>query len=332
MANTDQLDNDNVFSVGVSSYGRCEVSHDGHINIQDLTIKIEENAYKICNDFLKIKKNYHLKIPDYLFKQIPVYPTPVEFHISEVTHVTDEYALQEIWNSEGFKAWGNKDDKFSWWSLKINEESIKEAEEHYLEEMFPDRTQEQREKQETFLNKFTTSPAFDIQKSRFGNFRFTFPLNELMEAYKNQMCGGKDPVLRAYKTTFYRQEIMYVVLIHSPEVNEKFEKFPEIESSLLFDYKKDTIIWKAQAICENLKYQLLLDKEKKIAETEHVINQYYVWDHVALAFHFNGVLHFPKEKLKESITYCEIDEINLSRSDPLSLKEAEEIIHHYTSL
>nr|XP_055069368.1 uncharacterized protein LOC129450545 [Misgurnus anguillicaudatus] len=327
MANIDQLDNDNVFSVGVSSRRRCEVSHDGHINIQDLTIKIEENASKIVNDFLKIKRDYHLKIRDYLFKKIPVYPTPVEFHISELTHVTGQHALQEICNSKGFKA--KEDDTFSWWSLKINEESIKEAEESYLEEMFPDRTQEQRENQETFLNKFTTSPAFDIQKSRYGNFRFTFPLNELMEAYKNQMCGGKDPVLRAYKTTFYKQEIMYVVLIHSPELNEKFEQFPEIESSSLFDYKNDTIIWKAQAICNNIEYKLLVNREEKIAETEPFINQkyYYVWDHVALAFHFSGVLHFPKEKLKESITCCEIDEINLSGSYSLSLEEAKEILH-----
>ncbi|XP_065121008.1 uncharacterized protein [Paramisgurnus dabryanus] len=332
MANTDQLDNDNVFSVGVSSYGGEEVSHDGHINIQDLTIMIEENASQIRNDFLQINRNYNLRILDYLSKEIPDYPTPVEFHISEVTHVTNKHGFQEILNSEGFKAREYKDDTFSWWSLKINEENINEAEERYLEEMFPDRTQEQRENQETFLNKFTTSPAFDIQKSRYGNFRFTFPLNELMEAYKNQKCGVKDPVLRAYKTTFYKQEIMYVVLIHSPEDNEKFEKFPEIESSLLFDYNNDTIIWKAQAICENHEYQLLLDEENRIAETEHIINQFYVWDHVALAFHFNGVLHFPKEKLKESITCCEIDTINLSRSERLSLEEAEEIKHHYTSM
>ncbi|XP_073671403.1 uncharacterized protein [Paramisgurnus dabryanus] len=311
----------NVFSVGERSYGGEEVSHDGHINIQDLTIKIEENASQIRIRFVKNK--YHLKILDYLLKEIPDYPTPVEFHIS-VTHVTEENALQEILNSEGFKAREYKDDTFSWWSLKINEETIKEAEQRYLEETFPDRTQEQREKQETFLNKFTTSPAFDIQKSRYGNFRFTFPLNELMAAYKNQMCGGKDPVLRAYKTTFYRQEIMYVVLIHSPEDNEKFKKFPEIESSLLFDYNNDTIIWKAQAICDNIRYQLLLDQDNKIAETKDVKwNQYYVWDHVGLAFHFSGVLHFPKEKLKQSITCCEIDTINLSGSYSSSLEEAE---------
>ncbi|KAI7790428.1 uncharacterized protein LOC130550372 [Triplophysa rosa] len=324
MANADQPDT--VFCVGRNSRGRTNVSHDGHIGIEDLRIKIEKNASKICNDFAKKHINYKLKICEYLSKIIPNYPTPVEIHISEVTHVTDEDSLREILDSGGFQGCGRRNYTFSWWSLKIVDKSIRAAEQRYLEDTLPNRTQEQRERQKPFLNKFTTSPAFDNEKSRYGNFRFTFPLTELMERYRNEMCGGQNPVLREFKTIFYRQEIMYVVLIHSPEVNEKFKNFREIESSLFVDYKEDTIIWKAQAICNNLQFQLLLNEENKIAVTEPVINQFYVWDHITLAFYFNGVLHFPKEKLIECLTCCETADINLSRSDDLSLEEAKEIL------
>lgn len=313
-----------------NSRGQNEVSCDGYINIKDLGIKIEENASKICNDFSKIHIRYNLKILEYLSKTIPNYPTPVEFHISEVTHTTNKDKLQEILGSEGFKAFGDNNDPFSWWSLKIDEQSIREAEQRYLEDKFPNRTQEQKERQKPFLNEYTTSPAFDNEKSRYGNFRFTFPLTELMEQYRNQMCGGQDPVLRVYKTIFYKQEIMYVVLIHSPDVNDTFKDFPDIISSLFVDYKGDTIIWKAQAICENLKFDLSLNEENKIAVTDSVINQFYVWDHITLAFHFNGVLHFPKEKLKEIVTCCENAKVNLSRSHFMSLEEAEEVLRLLT--
>lgn len=330
MNNTD-LSLQNVFCVGRNSRDLPKVSHNGHIGIKDLKIKIERNAFKTCDDFAKKQIIYELKILEYLSRTVPNYPNPVEFHISEVTHVTDKVSLLKILDSGGFQACGRSNYKFSWWSLKINDERIRAAEQHYLEDKFPNRTQEQRERQKPFLNKFTTSPAFDNEKSRYGNFRFTFPLTELMERYRNQMCGGQDPVLREFKTIFYRQEIMYVVLIHSPEVNEKFKDFPEIESSLFVDYKGDTIIWKAQAICKNLQFQLLLNEENKIALTEPVTNnEFYVWDHITLAFHFNGVLHFPEEKLKGSLTCCEIAEVKLSRNDDLSLEEANEILRSLT--
>jgi len=66
----------------------------------------------------------------YLSKNIPEYPTPVEFHITELTHVTTKTNLREIWDSEGFK--GLDQDSLLWWSLKINEADIRAAEERYL--------------------------------------------------------------------------------------------------------------------------------------------------------------------------------------------------------
>ncbi|XDV25721.1 hypothetical protein PO909_029590 [Leuciscus waleckii] len=300
-----------------------EVSHDGHISINDLRNALQDdtNVQQIRRDFMIIDlRNYDLKILGYLTGNIPEYPNPVEFHISEVTHVTDENSFDQICESEGFKAYGNDDEKFSWWSLKIDERSIEAAEQRYLEKVFPNRSEEQKKKQDEFLNKFTTSPAFHIKESRYGTVRFSFPLNELMKTYTEQVCGDQgDPVLREYKTMFYKQEIMYVVLVHSPEHNERFEKFPRIknedyeENQIVWKAQENLIVWKAQAIGNAIEFKLILNEEDKITEIEPAQKQYYyVWDHVCLAFHFDGVLKFTEEDLKKSVTHCELSQKNCS--------------------
>lgn len=86
-------------------------------------------------------KNRHM-YKTYLLKDIPEYPSPVEFHITEVAHVTNKTSLEKICESEGFK--GLDTDSFSWWSLKINEADIRAAEERYLEKLFPDMTKEEK--------------------------------------------------------------------------------------------------------------------------------------------------------------------------------------------
>lgn len=307
------------------------VSHVGHISIEDLRNALQEdtNVEQILHDFKKLGITYELKLLDYLTRSIPNYPTPTEFHISEVTHVTDLYGLHKILESEGFKAYDNDndDEKFSWWSLKIDKESIQAAEERYLEKVFPNRSQEQTERQELFLSKFTTSPAFHIDESRYGNFRFSFPLNDLMEKYRVQMCGDQDPVLREYKTMFYKKEIMYVVLVHSPEDNERFKKFPSIENSSFVDYEESQILWKAQAIGDDIRFNLMLIKEDNIAKAEPVNKQYYVWDNVCLAFHLKDVLKFPKETLKKSLTPCNVTKIHSVKGKCCSYEEAKEILN-----
>ncbi|KAK9973496.1 hypothetical protein ABG768_024223 [Culter alburnus] len=284
-----------AFHVGIKR--NCPVvSHVGHISIEDLRNALQEdtNVEQILHDFKKLGITYELKLLDYLTRSIPNYPTPTEFHISEVTHVTDLYGLHKILESEGFKAYDNDndDEKFSWWSLKIDKESIQAAEERYLEKVFPNRSQEQTERQELV-----------------------------------QMCGDQDPVLREYKTMFYKKEIMYVVLVHSPEDNERFKKFPSIENSSFVDYEESQILWKAQAIGDDIRFNLMLIKEDNIAKAEPVNKQYYVWDNVCLAFHLKDVLKFPKETLKKSLTPCNVTKIHSVKGKCCSYEEAKEILN-----
>ena len=75
-----------------------------------------------------------------------------------------------------------------WWSLSVGPDEIKSAERRLLEKTYPDQKEEQLQMQQGFLEKFTTSPAF-LKTSRLGSYRFTFPLEELLEAYSKQVQG-----------------------------------------------------------------------------------------------------------------------------------------------
>ncbi|XP_056310916.1 uncharacterized protein LOC130222353 [Danio aesculapii] len=285
---------------------------------------IFEGEHILINDLRTRKEIVERPISRYINKEIIGYPTSVEFHITEVAHVTNLTSLHKIWDSEGFK--GHNENQFSWWSQKINNCDIQEAEERYLERLFPNRSKEAKSAQQPVLKQFTTSPLFNNEISRYGNFRFTFPLSELMETYKKQKCEGEEPVLRVYGTKIFRQEIEYVVLVHSPQFNEKFKNFPLLTSSPIVDYDGHRIIWKAQAICEthNLELDLQLGD---ILVAKPMFYQFYVWDQVSFAFHTNEVLIFPKTKLKASLRCCEHDsKIDLSLGKNCSsVKDAERV-------
>ncbi|KAI5622806.1 hypothetical protein C0J50_17684 [Silurus asotus] len=225
----------------------------------------------------------------YLGKNITPYPSPVEFWVSDVTHITKKPGYEEIMKSEAFKP----GKEFSWWSLKINENEIREAEERYME---------RNNVLEPFLKKFTTSPAFKPE-SRFGNYRFTFPLTDLLKWYKEQNCGGKEPVLRVHETVIYKQKIMYTVLIHSPEDNKGFGKYPLLENSECVNYQDGKIVWKAQAICETHSYKFVAGTAIK---NEYPV--YYVWDQVCLVFHLPPpkTLKISRGDLENSFSPCEL--------------------------
>ncbi|MCJ8736556.1 hypothetical protein PDJAM_G00013900 [Pangasius djambal] len=240
----------------------------------------------------------------YLIKKIPPYPTPVEFWVSNVAHVTDETGFKGILKSEQFRA---PKSELSWWDLKIKKEEIRAAEKNYMKRNFSNKAKEPNE-QKPFLETFTTSPLFQLKKSRYGNYRFTFPLAELMEWYKEQNCGGKEPVLRVYGTVTYKQQIVYTVLIHSPEDSERFGEYPLLEASEWVRYQDGKIIWKAQAICETHRYQFVSGEVQRLKT-----HLFYVWDQVSLVFHLPNrtkpckAVKIPRQRLIEALEACKLD-------------------------
>ncbi|XP_026998800.2 uncharacterized protein LOC125138349 [Tachysurus fulvidraco] len=253
----------------------------------------------------------------YIMKEIPPYPSPVEFGVSDVAHVTDQTGFRGIMESQQFRP---PKSEFSWWDLKIKEEEIRAAETGYMETNFTNEAQELNE-QKPFLEKFTTSPLFQLEKSRYGNYRFTFPLTDLMKWYKEQNCGGEEPVLRMYETITYKQEIVYTVLIHSPGDNKRFGEYPLLEASEWVRYQDGKIIWKAQAICETHRYQFVSGEVQSL--NTHL---FYVWDQVSLVFHLPKpkALKIPTERLIEALEACKLDKIDLSRDKEERYREAKE--------
>ncbi|KAI4903727.1 hypothetical protein NFI96_021718 [Prochilodus magdalenae] len=307
------------FKAELNSRYMTEVSMEGqHLSLEDLRKYIEKDPTiwkKICDlprrdiDGFKSKTRNKPRILDYLDKitSMPPYPTPVEFRVSSIAHVTTKEPCITILTSEQVKP---PESEFSWWTLATSEEEIKSADKLYIQN-------QKIQRKRPFLNKFTTSPAFQRDTSRYGNYRFTFPLTELMELYKEQNCGGEEPVLRVFKTMFYKQEIVYAVLVHSPQ-SKKFEDHPLLEESKFAHYEDGQIIWHAQAISGDHSFKLVVDDYKSQINVKcQRWPTYYVWDHICLAFHLPGqkALKVPRKRLIEALDACELHEQNLLKCE-----------------
>ncbi|XP_023255953.1 uncharacterized protein LOC111650307, partial [Seriola lalandi dorsalis] len=196
------------------------------------------------NDLKLEARSRSLEIPQYFFRKLPPYPRP-ELQVSHLKHDTDRGGLRGIKRDGGFRA----ADCLQWWSLAVKPEDISAAETRLLEETYPDRTEQQAQTQHSFLGRFATSPAF-LETSRLGSYRFTFPVEEVLEAYSQQFCSGAPPVLRVSKTVLYKQRVMYAVLVHSP-ANQEFQKLPLLsDDPTVCVYKDGRFTWSCQAMCE----------------------------------------------------------------------------------
>ncbi|XP_033992889.1 uncharacterized protein LOC117488198 isoform X2 [Trematomus bernacchii] len=220
----------------------------------------------------------------YLFKngRIPEYPRP-EILVSHLKHDTDRQGLERIKESGGFK--GKQD--LVWWGLSVGGEELRSAEQRLLQETYPDRTEQQVQDQQSFLGEFASSPAFK-ESPMFGSYQFTFPLQELLEAYSLQFCGGEQPLMRVYETNLYKQEVMYVVLVHSPANQEQFSEYPLLtdDPNAVCCYRDGRFIWRPEAMCETHRFKLFRNDETQQMEVRPCSpDENYVWDNVRIALH-----------------------------------------------
>ncbi|XP_010738213.3 uncharacterized protein LOC104926127 [Larimichthys crocea] len=269
---------------------------------------------------------HHLKLNDlkeealrvglehgYLYKEnIPAYPRP-EFHVSHLNHDTNGSGCSAISRDNGFK--NPLKDSLLWWSLVVGPDEITSAERRLLETTYPHRTEWQSQMQQSFLGKFATSQAFQ-KTSRLGSYRFTFPLEEVLQAYSDQFCSGAQPVMRVFKTILYKKEVVYAVLVHSPADQERFSHFPLLTDhpDSVCTYKDGCFIWRSQAMCKEHRYELVLRPDQKQIEAEEVRCQYYVWDNVAIALQVDEqVLKFDCNRLRENLKFCEKAEVTIAR-------------------
>ncbi|XP_028276584.1 uncharacterized protein LOC114445682 [Parambassis ranga] len=267
----------------------------------------------------------------YLFKNnIPEYPRP-EFHVTHLKHDTEQHGLRGIMEDLGFKNPGTG--SLLWWSLAVGPEEITSAERRLLETSFPDQTDEQAAKQQSFLWKFASSPAF-LETSRLGSYRFTFPLQEVLKAYSQQFCSGGQPVMRVFKTILYKQEVVYVVLVHSPDSDELFSGYPLLtdDPNAVCSYRDNCFIWRPEATCETHRYQLITrpdENQMEVLELSGYDTTFYVWDNVAVALHMdnNQVLTFDADQLRQNLKFCSPGYPPISRSIRFdSFEKAQEVV------
>ncbi|XP_029925501.1 uncharacterized protein LOC115371973 [Myripristis murdjan] len=287
----------------------------------------------------------------YLRKEnIPKYPRP-EFHVSYLRHDTGRDGLIGIAEDSGFRAPYRDEDEedpedpetmnLIWWSLSVGPDEVDAAEERLLENRFPYRTVQQAISQESFLWDFASSPAFK-ETSRFGSYRFTFPVQELLDAYSEQLCDSMEPVLRVYDTVLYKQEVMYSVLVHSEDYNYLFEDYPLLTDSPdeVCAYEDGTFIWRSEAMSQHHRFKLVewpYYRQMGSVPVSRRWSQYYVWDNVAVAFHMAGgqSLNFDMYQLGECLTFCErgyptIPRPGCSADENFdSFEDAEEIVEYY---
>ncbi|KAL2083056.1 hypothetical protein ACEWY4_020829 [Coilia grayii] len=260
---------------------------------------------------------------------VPHYPRPVEFRTFRVAHVTTEYGLHGIMNCSGFKG-GERSGRL-WFGLVIGQKEIDAAEQRYLEKLFPARTPWEKRRQMPFLHNFTTSPVFNVE-SRYGNFRFSFSLPDVLQAYSAQFCGGKEPILRVWETIVYKQEVMYTVLVHSPDVYD-YDGFPILgyNDKGVCAYWNGEITWRAQAVSQTHKCRLIENRNERELDVEEGWQNPYVWDHVTLAFDIpaDSALLFPYNQLLRSLTAC--GDADTALNPLIGRAAAEEIIWHYNN-
>ncbi|XP_051250873.1 uncharacterized protein LOC127360476 [Dicentrarchus labrax] len=290
----------------------------------------------------QVFRGQHLKLTDlkmqqglnnrYLFKDnIPAYPRP-EFYVSHLKHDTDQAGLRGIRKDDGFRNQAeDKGPRLLWWSLVVGPDEIRSAERRLLETTYPDRTEEQAQKQQSFLEKFATSPVF-MESSRLGSYRFTFPLEEVLTAYRDQFCSGAQPVMRVFRTVLYKQEVMYAVLVHSPANQQLFSDLPLLtdDPNSVCTYRDGHFIWRSEAMCETHRYEWLKRDDEMMMEASPVCtrSEFYVWDNVAVALHVDEeVLQFDADRLRENLTFCQEGPAPISRPSKFDdFPQAEEVV------
>ncbi|XP_075894225.1 uncharacterized protein LOC142896438 [Nelusetta ayraudi] len=156
------------------------------------------------------------------------------------------------------------------------------------------------------LKKFATSPAF-LESSRLGAYRFTFPLEKVLQAYSKQFCDGEEPIMGAYRTYLYKQEVMYVVLVHRPCDKELFLDHDQLTDTPnpVCAYKDGRIIWRAQAMCDRHKWTLNNSSDQLMEAVRARPAELYVWDNVSIALHVGDqLLTFDDNDLCNSLKFC----------------------------
>ncbi|XP_078786689.1 uncharacterized protein LOC144983628 isoform X2 [Oryzias latipes] len=146
---------------------------------------------------------------------------------------------------------------------------------------------------------------------------------------KFQFCAGGQPVMRVFETVLYKQEIMYSVLVHSPNGPEDFSQYPllaEDQNAVCF-FKDGRFIWRSEAMCGTHGFKLI--QHDNNLTVEGIPDYYYVWDNVAIAFHVGQtVLKFDVNQLRQNLKSCKRDSVTYNYREDLTAEDPEAVIRN----
>lgn len=278
-----------------------------------------------------------------------------EFPVCRLQHVTGESSMDGIYDEERFKitmrAIRPEFRDLLFWSAEIAPEDIREARKESFKEakeVLPSWMAKRYGKK--IKAQFANSPAFD-KSSRYGNFKFSFHLYDLLSLYQTQHCGGEKPQLRILGTDIYKQEITHYILVHSPDQSHQFRNLSNVHTVRHgFVYLRDeTVYWRPESTSIYLNVKIAEDPGPRTCHLPcnffkeqgycfHLRNEEYkvlsVWNHLVFAFHLpnHRGLEIKKEQLLNSLTACAIaDSPLIDEYKWLEEKEAKDIIRKMKS-
>ncbi|XP_066444718.1 uncharacterized protein [Eleutherodactylus coqui] len=271
-----------------------------------------------------------------------------EFPVLALQHVTTHKDAEKILRSKFFKGRKHERPEFndlSFWSVDVSSDVIEKARHQAYEAM---RTVVKAEELETFheeiKEQFANSAAFDRSASRYGNFKFSFPLSLLLSRYKTQHCKGGEPELRILGTDIYKQEIAHYIVVHSPhtEVFKDLQKVPAMTTgshdNSVVCWMDETLYWRPESTSSSLLLRVSNnscterndDLQPKSGPIMRPRVPRCVWNHLVVTFHLPnaGKLEIPNRFLLRNLMPCHALQPYLNE-DPIQKHQARERIRAF---
>ncbi|KAJ1121082.1 hypothetical protein NDU88_009210 [Pleurodeles waltl] len=172
-----------------------------------------------------------------------------------------------------------------------------------------------------------SSPALRPD-SRYGNFQFTFRLEELLRRYSEQHCGGQEPVLRVLGTEAHKLEVVHWVLIHSPSSRE-FDHLPRVDS-VWPRSRAGNLMWGPESPTDLYTWFIDPSSGRLMKYPRHWKSwkRYdpWIWNNVVFAFHlpWGRTLDLGRDTLLGGVESCETAKSLWGRSSPILRHPKEE--------
>ncbi|XP_078421153.1 uncharacterized protein LOC144694514 [Cetorhinus maximus] len=236
-----------------------------------------------------------------------------EFPITNLIHVTDSNGVRGILDERCLKNARLKqigEDlrlPFSWWSVRVDQEEVereREVRRDAVETLLRQTIQDPPAQDvEMLLEQFVSSPAF-LEVSNYGNFKFTYKINDLIGEYKKSICQGNDPEFRELGTFRYDNEIMHTVAVHPPGV-EIFKECPPLPSPVI---SREGAEWKWEPESTGSKIRVLRQNGDGGWRVDDCSPDCRQWEFVSFAFYLpEEKPEFPVPLELKHLSVCEME-------------------------